>query len=435
MRRAGLLAAGAALVAHAAAAQNVEVVIREEALNRLVDRLRDPSKSGVHQPTLPTTPADTYSNCVYYGVFRCPGTDGTTDSEFAEVPLLRCEKKGGGTSLVPSAEPVGWQWWITGSRFQAKSGELTFTARLQSRIGTRWRTVEKTVPASVGYDPSTNLLNVQVSSFKVPLTYEVNGVPQTIGDVDVGKLSSFAIRVPPQTAQLWVSGGSRTVTAWGAAATPVYEAGRIRMRFDVAFSGANLPPPSPWNVGNPGAEDGRLGISESVLDELAAALGPLTFQDNFSFPLPIPNPFFPLGPPFFFINIPCAASAVVTGLRFDVNPDPTPIAVAGQVSGSVCGLPFGGTVSTTTNVSHHAPSRTLRITTASTTLRPTVLGITAPFTVNVGPSLSVPPIPFRATVLELDTMGGRIQVPLSGEDVALTKRNGFIEVRGNVALR
>jgi hypothetical protein len=64
-----------------------------------------------------------------------------------------------------------------------------------------------------------------------------------------------------------------------------------------------------------------------------------------------------------------------------------------------------------------------------------VAGITLPFTVNIGTALSVPPIPFRGTLLELDTMVGPLVLRLSGQDVALSKRNGIIEVRGNVALR
>jgi hypothetical protein len=38
-------------------------------------------------------------------------------------------------------------------------------------------------------------------------------------------------------------------------------------------------------------------------------------------------------------------------------------------------------------------------------------------------------------VLDLETPGGPMAFLLRGEDVALTRRNGFIEVRGNLALR
>jgi hypothetical protein len=427
--RAALVAAGLAFVAVPVSAQNVEAVIKEEALNRLVDRLRDPSKSGTHQPVFPTREPDTYQKCEYYGEFHCPGTDQT-------VPMWRCETKGGGTAIIPSPPPVAWQWWITGSRFKVIAGSLSFTAKVKSRIGTRWRSVERTVPASVSFDAAAKLLRVQVSALKVPLQYEANGVPQTIGEVDVGKLSSFAIRVADQAALLSLPSGARTLTARALSATTVYEAGRVRMRFDLGFDNFNRPPPPAWNVGVPGTEDGRLGISESTLNEMAAAISPLTYSGTVNVPFPIPNPFFPLGPPFWVIYFPCSASAQVTGLQFDVNAEPAPINVRGQVTGQLCGwIPVNGAISTTTSVTHDPNARTLRIRTSATNFSPTVLGIPLPFTVNVGPALTVPPIPFRATVLDLETPGGPMAFLLRGEDVALTRRNGFIEVRGNLALR
>jgi hypothetical protein len=429
-----LAAMGVALIAVAAHAQNVEVVLKEDALNRLVDRLRDPSDSGLHQPALPTRQPDTYTECKHFGEIRCPGK--APDGSEQVVPMVICKKKDGGSILVPSNPPVAWQWWITGSRFQAKSGSLTFTAKLRSRIGTRWRSEERTVPASVSFDAGASLLRVQVSSFKVPVRYEANGLMQTVADVDVGKLSSFAMRVGQPKADLAAPGGARTLTARAASGTATYEPGRVRVKFDTVVNGVTLAAPPAWNIGNPGLEDGRIGIQESLLNEMATALGPLSYQQTITVPLPVPNPFFPLGPPFFIVNVPCNVAANVTNVRFDVDADPAPIAVSGQVVGSMCGLfPFGGPISTTANVIHNATSRTLRITTAATSFRPTVAGITLPFTVNIGTALSVPPIPFRGTLLELDTMVGPLVLRLSGQDVALSKRNGIIEVRGNVALR
>jgi hypothetical protein len=432
--RPGLLVAALVLLPRAGAAQNVEVVIKEEALNRLVDRLRDPSDSGVYQPTLPTHQPDTYTECREYGTLRCAKQpDGT---EMA-VPLVICKKKDGGNTLVPAPEAVAWQWWITGSRFQAKSGSLAFTAKLRTRIDGRWRSEEKTVPATVSFDASASVLRVQVSAFKLPVRYEGKGLDQTITEVDVAKLSSFAIRVTPPSAQMAApGGGARTLTARVTSGTAVYEPGRVRLRFDTTVDGFNVANPPAWNVGNPGLEDGRIGIQESLLNEMAAALVPLTYQTTMSVPFPVPNPFFPLGPPFWIINIPCGVRADVTGVRFDVEADPAPIGVTGQVNGSLCGfIPFGGPISTTASVTHNATSRTLRINTGATSFRPNVAGITVPFTVNVGPALSVPPIPFRHTVLDLETTAGPLGLVLSGEDVALSKRNGIIEVRGNVALR
>jgi len=432
-----LLALTALLPLAPASAQDAQLFVKEEALNRVVERLRDRSDSGVYQPTVPVTTPGLYYNCQFAGVFECLGPPSSPQDPLASVPLQRCQKKGGGTSLVPGGEPVGWQWWITGSRFEAKEGSLAFTAKVRSRIGTRWSAVERTVPATVAFDSGANLLRIRVDEYKVPLTYEADGLTQTIAEVDVGRLSSFAIRVPPQTAQVPLPNGTtRTLTLRALSATPVYQAGRVGLRVDVGSGAGNLPSPGGWTVGAPAAEDGLLGINESVLNEMTAALGPLPFQGSFNVPVPIPNPFFPLGPPFFIVNIPCGAVAVVTGLRFDIDAAPAPIRVTGQVNGTVCNLPIiGGTVSSTATVVHNASSRTLRISTAPTTWRPSVGPFTVPFTVNVGPSLSVPAIPFRSTVLELETTAGPMAFNLSSEDIALTRRNGFIEVRGNVVLR
>lgn len=430
------LLAASIVAAPAAAQQDVHVFVKEEALNRLVDRLRDPSDSGLYQPLIPLTQPTLYYDCQFAGFLPCFPPLGPPEDPFATVPLVRCRKEGGGTAMAPAGAPIAWQWWITGSRFRVSAGRLEFTAKVRSRIGTRWSSVERTVPATISFDDTTNLLRVQVGEFKVGLKHEADGIIHDVLSVDVGKLSSFTIRVPPQTGQVRLPDGTtRTLSARARRIVPRYEPGRIALEVDVD-AGPNQTPPGGWTVGAPGAEDGRVGIHESLLNEVATAIGSLSFQGSLTIPIPVPNPFFPIGPLFFIINSTCGVTVNVTNVRFDMNAAPDPIRVSGQVNGTICNVPLiGGTVNTTATVVHDETAGTLRIDTAPTTLRPSAGGFTAPFTVNVGPAFSLPAIPFRATVLEIVTSSGPMPFLLSSDDVELTRRNNFIEVRGNVSLR
>ena len=430
MKAVAALAIGVLLLGTSSEAQqDGEVVIKIESLNQLVHRLGDPSKSGVYQPgNLMRLPG--FQDCTFAGFFDCPGFEGGAggfrDGSMG-IPLVRCRTLGGGIEFIPSGPPVPYQWWITESRFAAAAGSLTFTAKVRYQIGTRWYTIESPapVPASVSFDSATNLLKVQVSQWKVPLSYDFEGTTLTATNVDVGRFSSFTIRVTPQTATVPLPDGTqRSITGRAQSGTATYEPGRIRVKFDAGF-GVPQVSATPWSTGNPVTEGVRLGIGESVLNEMAAAVGTLTFKDTLSFP----NPFT------FYPFITCSAEADVTGIHFSIQP--ADIQVTGKVNGRICGvdLPVDGGISTTATITYDGTSRKIRVSTSATSLRPSAGGHAAPFTVNIGSALTLPPLPFGAGAFDVDTLQGSIGFVLAGRNVQLYNRNGYVEVRGDVALR
>src|SRR5688572_1684860 len=148
-------------------------------------------------------------------------------------------------------------------------------------------------------------------------------------------------------------------------------------------------------VGRPAAaQEGTLRIRESTLDRFAQVVGPLVWSQNFSFTLWVPNPF--LFPPVIPLFFNCAATALVTGLDFDITPGGT--SVRGNVSGGVCGIAYPAqTLTASVSISIDQAQRALNIRPNSMNFQPRVnvlgFGINAPFIVAVSPSITVPPIP------------------------------------------
>jgi hypothetical protein len=178
-------------------------------------------------------------------------------------------------------------------------------------------------------------------------------------------------------------------------------------------------------------EDGSVRVYEATLNKLAQAI-PLS-RTSPPFTIWIPNPFTGAWPH------ECTATVSVTGVTFDIKP--TGVAVKGSVGGSICGvsLPVGGSLNTTAVITYNSSNGTLRVTTTATSLRPqvTALGqsVSAPFTINVGAPLSVPPIPVRSTSFVLEAPSGARTLRLIGRDVQFSQHDGYVELEGNVTLR
>lgn len=189
-------------------------------------------------------------------------------------------------------------------------------------------------------------------------------------------------------------------------------------------------------VGRPAAaQEGTLRIRESALDRFAQVVGPLTWSQNFSFTLWVPNPF--LLPPVIPLFFNCSATATVIGLDFEITPSVT--SVRGNASGRICGIAYAQPLVANVAISIDQAQRALIIRPTSMSFRPTVnvlgFGINAPFTVAVSPSITVPPIPLDAAPFEIETAAGPRTFALVGRNLALSRHDGYVEIRGDVRFR
>lgn len=244
-----------ALAASPAAAQNFELEFTEQGINRLVDQLGDPGKSGAHQPTDVSSLG--YGKCTAVGILDCSPkttsnvatvqpTAGTTrpaatlpvqGGARTNVHLALCQGPDGKSAIVPAQDVLTWQWWITESHFTVRAQQLQFTARVRYRVGTEWVSEEKTVPATLSLDVAAQKLRMAISTFKVPVRHSANGVTETITEVDVGQHMSFAIPISAQTFQITdLEGHPRTVTSRAQSANVEYLPGQIRVKVYGGFN-------------------------------------------------------------------------------------------------------------------------------------------------------------------------------------------------------
>jgi hypothetical protein len=228
----GRLAALFACLAVAApsSAQDAEVEFTEQALNRLVKRLADPSDGGIYQPTLAVV-IPGFDQCDSIGFMECPGAG-------ARIPLVSCRRLGGGRHVLPAGEPVSWQWWVMGGRYSIANGSMTLTATVRWRVGSQWHKDERTVGARFEFDPATDRLRIKVDDFKVPIRHTFAAAfTQTITTIDVGRLLGVSVPIEPQTFTVPLPNGTnKTLTGQAQSITALYQAGKAVVKVNVAFN-------------------------------------------------------------------------------------------------------------------------------------------------------------------------------------------------------
>lgn len=233
--RIGLAVAMAVLVPASAAAQNSVVEFTEDALNKLVDLLGNPSDAGVHIPTV-VEGLGGFEDCEFFGFLSCSGLVAGADPGFdSRIPLVRCRTRGG-WRLARSGDPVRWHWWVSGAHFDVVSASMRFRAKVRYRVGEEWDDRERTVEAGVDFDRDTQLLKLALEEFEVPLRYEWQGVVQEAAVVDVAKIYGLSVRLHPQILEVPTPAGPKTVTARAAGiAPPQYLEGKVRVDVDLGF--------------------------------------------------------------------------------------------------------------------------------------------------------------------------------------------------------
>lgn len=221
------------------AAQDIELEVTEDGLNRLIAQLGDPSGAGIHQPS-PLASLG-YHGCISLGSLDCSreatAAPEATAKKLGRVLLSRCEGPDGQSAVLPAAESISWQWWITGARFTVASQQLSFSATMRYRVDSDWFSEERTVPATLSLDVASQRLRLDISSFKLPIRYTANGANEAITEVDVGRHLSFAIPIAAQSIQVpRLDGSLKTLNARAQSANVEYLAGRIRVKVDAGIN-------------------------------------------------------------------------------------------------------------------------------------------------------------------------------------------------------
>ena len=413
-----ILLAAAVGFAQASSAHDATLELTEETLNALADRLGSPGAAGIHQT---------------------------------------------------SASAVDWQWWVTNARFKLSAGAMSFTATVHWRVGSQSDTETRTVPASIGFDPASNRLAINVAPFIVP----VQSGEVTVTQADIAKLYSFSIPVEPQDLAVPLpGGGDRELTARAEAITVEYAASNVLVGIDVGFgSGLDTQPPPTKHPEQqlarierrasrlpPHPDFGslipiaraRIQVYESTFNEFAAAIEPLAFKGDYTYKvctwLPV-------------VGTSCTTicssdwAAKVNGLRFKITP--AKVKVAGKVNAQWCGVSFDAELETTADVTYVRsfvlPGRGhlrfnqgmqsqegIRVTVNPTDIQPLfhVFGyeVKLPVHIDVAPSMSLPTIPVGTALLWFETAAGPQDLRLSPSHVVLVKRHGSLELQARVSL-
>jgi len=206
--------------------QNTTVEISGGTLNRIIQKIGVLSDGGV--ATVYITPGGLRSkSCIPVGSIKCPNISRPMPGFGYSIPIGACTKRDGSLVLGPG-EPVPWQWWITNSRLNVSSGAMTFTATVTTHIGNTWKTITKTVGASVRFDAGDNRLKVDIGDFRVSLG--AGGV------LDVAKLFQVMFPIVPQQISVPMPDGTtKIVTGRVANANAEYQTDTLKVNFNVAF--------------------------------------------------------------------------------------------------------------------------------------------------------------------------------------------------------
>jgi hypothetical protein len=224
-----------ALFGSYAAAADLEIEFTEQTLNRLLGDLGNPSAGGLSQPS-GALGALGLGSCSAAGEMTCSYGTGAQGRTIKQLALSLCRGPGGQVVIVPTVEPVPWQWWITDAHFAVTAQQLTFTAKVRYRIGSKWFQVTQTVPASLAVDLPSQQLRMAVAPFRVPIRNNANGLVETLADVDVDRYASFVIPMSAQNVAAHdLAGNARTVTGRMATANVQYLPGKILVTVDGRF--------------------------------------------------------------------------------------------------------------------------------------------------------------------------------------------------------
>ena len=181
------------------------------------------------------------------------------------------------------------------------------------------------------------------------------------------------------------------------------------------------------------AQDGTIRLSASTFDRFAAALQPLTVRREGWYHFTVPSFFGPVDVPIY-----CVGTASVSNVKFTIAPNTA--TVRGDVSGTMCGLPYTSSLFSPVTMAVNASASQLLVRPAvplSLNATINILGFvfTIPFNANLAPSLTVLAIPLDVIRVETESPSGPRTLVLASEHHRLSLQAGFVEIRADVHFR
>lgn len=202
---------------------------------------------------------------------------------------------------------------------------------------------------------------------------------------------------------------------------------------------------------NAAAQQATLTIHEATFNALADAVGPMAFEQT---PPPIEITyklikfkwgFIPVGITTHTLKI-CenrVAKVKVHDLGFDIRT--SDIEVEGETETHWCGQTFRADVNGSATVALDPDGPYLRVQVSTDPVRPKLkislpgwLGgdrfVTMPFTIDVGPSLTLPPILIHTAAFDVESARGAHTLRVTGRDLELAQQSGRIVLRARMVI-
>lgn len=235
MRAAFILLAAALVVPATANAQNMTLEISEEHLNGFIAvyRLSVLAERGSDSPRCLLELPTLFETCYPVGVFECPpGPQDPLVPSRPSIPMLVCERVGGGQALVPAGPPVPWKYSISSSAFTISENGMLFRATVETEVNSVSGAQDLRSQARVFFDQQAQRLRVMVD----PLYLTLRSEDCQVAVIDLAPKFTFAIPLDPAPISLQLpAGGVRYLNVGVNSVTPRYRQGWLELDLDMDF--------------------------------------------------------------------------------------------------------------------------------------------------------------------------------------------------------
>ena len=193
-----------------------------------------------------------------------------------------------------------------------------------------------------------------------------------------------------------------------------------------------------FSTGRPFAADGTIKVYESTFNEFIDAVEPIKITGNYNLSFTINAGIFGTHT----ISL-CNSSysATVTGLSFDITS--SAVTADGDVSASWCNVSFTSSeLDATGDIYYSSSISSVVFDFTSASVKPCAsitfpvvgtLNVCLPFSINIAPTLSIPPVYVGPALISYETGAGTSTLLMTPSNMALQKRDGYIEFTSDVS--
>ena len=220
-------------------AADASLDVSEDTLNRFITEMGHQSDSGVGYLYTANELDPAFEICEPVGFIDCPGLfQPGLGFDMERIPLVACHSYGGGVAVMPSSEPVAWQWWISNVHIELEDGSMRMTATVQTNVDGFWNETTGSVDVKVLFNSSNNRLMLVPDEFRVHLATDTAGTFLRVDPVDVASIYTLSVPAHPQKMDVALpGGGTRKITgAVESVAGFSVSAHNLKVAFNVKFT-------------------------------------------------------------------------------------------------------------------------------------------------------------------------------------------------------